>query len=113
MRGPTPRTLAKYALAQGVDVTEQEAQTFYDQWKRTHAADALVFERAHQLIDREYGDDGCAWPHCRDEGSATCYLRGSTELTRAQDASFCDQHLKDFCRALDVVRGISDEDEDE
>ncbi len=109
-RGLSPRTLAKYARAQGVDVSEQEAQAFYDQWKRTHAADALVFERAHRLIDREHLDFRCSWPHCGSLDVVVRYVRGSTELTSSLDALFCDPHLTDFCRALDVVRGTNEEE---
>ena len=111
MKGLTPETLVEYALEQDVYLTEREAADAYNDWKRTHAADALTFERAHRLIDREHLDFRCSWPHCGSLDVVVRYLRGSTELTRAQDASFCDQHLTDFCRALDNVRGTIDEDE--
>lgn len=112
MRCVPGKILAKYALAQGVTITASEAVRIYGEWKLTHPADARVFEQAHYLIDTAStgNDDRCVWIGCRDAGSATCYLRGSTELTPTHDAPLCERHLTDFCRALDILRG-STEDE--
>lgn len=110
MAGLTAKTLAEYARAQGVDMAPSVAAQHYQAWKAEHPRDALLFERAHKLQERE--DDGCSWPHCRSTDYDIRYLVGSTELTRSMDAQLCAEHHRDFCRALDIVRGTDTEDED-